>query len=225
MDLLYTLLRVLILGVSYGLILFLIATGMSLTLGLMRVVNMSHGAIYMFAGYVAVWSYGQTKSWILAIVIGTVVGGALGALLEVGFLRRLYKVPTYQVLLTIGIINILNNVAQWIWGGLPLTTPTPGFLRGGPMIGEMRIPWMRFFIIGVGLILAVALWFLQDKTRIGAMVRAGMDNREIAASVGINNRLVFTGVFVLGSAVAYYGIFLLASWLICLAVYYTVQMM
>ncbi len=202
MDLLLTLARVLILGVSYGLILFLIATGMSLTLGLMRVVNMSHGAIYMFSGYMAVWSYGQFKSWILAIVIGTVVGGLLGALLEVGFLRRLYKVPTYQVLLTIGIINILNNVAQWIWGGLPLTTPTPAFLRGGPMIGEMRIPWMRFFIIGVGLILAVALWFVQDKTRIGAMVRAGMDNREIAASVGINNKLVFTGVFILGSAVA-----------------------
>ena len=202
MDLLLTLARVLILGVSYGLILFLIATGMSLTLGLMRVVNMSHGAIYMFSGYVAVWSYGQFKSWILSIVIGTVVGALLGALLEIGFLRRLYKVPTYQVLLTIGIINILNNVAQWIWGGLPLTTPTPAFLRGGPMIGEMRIPWMRFFIIGVGLILAVILWFVQDKTRIGAMVRAGMDNREIAASVGINNRLVFTGVFILGSAVA-----------------------
>ena len=202
MDLMLTLLRVLILGVSYGLILFLIATGMSLTLGLMRVVNMSHGAIYMFAGYVAVWSYGKTQSWVLAIVIGTVVGGALGALLEVGFLRRLYKVPTYQVLLTIGIINVLNNVAQWIWGGLPMTTPTPGFLRGGLMIGEMRVPWMRFFIIGVGLILAVGLWFLQDKTRIGAMVRAGMDNREIAASVGINNKLVFTGVFILGSAVA-----------------------
>ena len=202
MDLFYDLLRIVILGVSYGLILFLIATGMSLTLGLMRVVNMSHGAIYMFAGYTAVWSYTQTRSWILAIVIGTVVGAALGAFLEIAFLRRLYKHPTYQVLLTIGVINILNNVAQWIWGGLPMTTPTPDFLRGGIPVGAVTIPYMRFFIIAVGLVLALGLWLLQDKTRVGAMVRAGMDNREIAASVGINNKLVFTGVFILGSAIA-----------------------
>ena len=206
MELLYTLLRIVILGVSYGLILFLIATGMSLTLGLMRVVNMSHGAIYMFAGYTAVWTYTQTKSWLLALVVGTLVGAALGAILEIGFLRRLYKYPTYQVLLTIGIINILNNVAQWIWGGLPLSVPTPNFLRGGVPVGMVRIPYMRFFIIGVGIVLALLLWLLQDKTRIGAMVRAGMDNREIAASVGINNKLVFTGVFILGSAVAGFSV-------------------
>ena len=206
MELLLTLLRIVILGVSYGLILFLIATGMSLTLGLMRVVNMSHGAIYMFSGYTAVWVFIQTKSWILALVVGTVVGAALGAILEIGFLRRLYKYPTYQVLLTIGIINILNNVAEWIWGGMPLSVPTPDFLRGGIMIGTARIPYMRFFVIGVGIVLALLLWILQDKTRIGAMVRAGMDNREIAASVGINNKLVFTGVFILGSAVAGFSV-------------------
>ncbi len=208
MELFLDLLRVVVLGLSYGLVLFLVATGMSLTLGLMRVVNMSHGAIYMFSGYTAVWVYTVTKNWILALIVGTVVGAALGAILEIGFLRRLYKHPTYQVLLTIGIINILNNLAEWIWGGLPLATPTPKFLRGGLFIGSMRVPYMRFLIIGVGLILALLLWLLQDKTRVGAMVRAGMDNREIAASVGINNKLVFTGVFILGSAIAGFSVML-----------------
>ncbi len=202
MDLLLTILGILIMGVAYGLVLFVIATGMSLTLGLMRVVNMSHGAIYMFAGYCGIWVYTKTQNWFLAIIVGAAVGAALGAILEIGFLRRLYKHPTYQVLLTIGVINILNNVAQWIWGGLPMTTPTPGFLQGGLPIGAISIPYIRFFMIVFGGVMCVLLWLLQDKTRVGAMVRAGMDNREIAASLGINNKLVFTGVFILGSLIA-----------------------
>ena len=213
MELFFELLRIAVLGVSYGLILFLIATGMSLTLGLMRVVNMSHGAIYMFAGYTGVWLYTQIRglmpnllAWLVAIVVAALVGAALGAILEIGFLRRLYKYPTYQVLLTIGIINILNNVTEWIWGGLPMTPPTPDFLRGGIPIGGVNVPYIRFFVLAVGAVMALLLWLLQDKTRVGAMVRAGMDNREIAATLGINNKLIFTGVFVLGSMIAGFSV-------------------
>ena len=195
-------LGILIMGLAYGLVLFVIATGMSLTLGLMRVVNMSHGAIYMFAGYTGITVYTATKSWVLAIVVGAAVGAALGAILEIGFLRRLYKHPTYQVLLTIGVINILNNLAEWIWGGQPTTAPIPEFLQGGFMLGGFQVPWIRIAMIVFGGIMCLLLWLLQDKTRVGAMVRAGMDNREIAASVGINNKLIFTGVFILGSAIA-----------------------
>ena len=202
MDLLLTLLGILIMGAAYGLVLFTIATGMSLTLGLMRVVNMSHGAIYMFAGYCGIETYSQTQNWFLAILVGAIVGAALGAILEIGFLRRLYKTPTYQVLLTIGIINILNNIAQWIWGGQPTTAPVPQFLQGGFPLGNITVPWIRVAMMVFGAIMCLLLWLLQDKTRVGAMVRAGMDNREIAASVGINNKLVFTGVFVLGSLIA-----------------------
>lgn len=202
MDFIMYQLGILIMGLAYGLVLFVIATGMSLTLGLMRVVNMSHGAIYMFAGYVGISVYTATQSWFLAIVVGAAVGAALGAILEIGFLRRLYKHPTYQVLLTIGVINILNNVAEWIWGGQPTTAPIPGFLQGGFPLGGFQVPWIRIAMIVFGGVMCVLLWLLQDKTRIGAMVRAGMDNREIAASVGINNKLIFTGVFILGSAIA-----------------------
>lgn len=202
MDLLMTQLGILIMGAAYGLVLFVIATGMSLTLGLMRVVNMSHGAIYMFAGYCGIAVYTKTQNWFLAIIVGALVGGALGAILEIGFLRRLYKHPTYQVLLTIGVINILNNIAQQIWGGQPMSAPIPTFLNGGFYMGSFQIPWIRIFMLAFGAVMCVLLWLLQDKTRVGAMVRAGMDNREIAASVGINNKLIFTGVFVLGSLVA-----------------------
>ncbi|MGN1003376.1 MAG: ABC transporter permease [Oscillospiraceae bacterium] len=202
MNLLMTLLGILIMGAAYGLVLFVIATGMSLTLGLMRVVNMSHGAIYMFAGYCGIAVYSRTQNWFLAIIVGTLVGAALGAVLEIGFLRRLYKHPTYQVLLTIGMINILNNVAQWIWGGQPMTAPIPDFLTGGFPMGSITVPWIRVFMIIFGGIMCILLWLLQDKTRVGAMVRAGMDNREVAATLGINNKLIFTGVFILGSAVA-----------------------
>lgn len=202
MDFFMTQLGILIMGAAYGLVLFVIATGMSLTLGLMRVVNMSHGAIYMFAGYCGIAAYTATKNWFVAIIVGALVGAALGAILEIGFLRRLYKHPTYQVLLTIGIINILNNVAQWIWGGQPMTAPIPSFLVGGFKMGSFTVPWIRVFMLAFGAVMCILLWLLQDKTRIGAMVRAGMDNREIAASVGINNKLIFTGVFILGSMVA-----------------------
>ncbi len=202
MDLFLTILRLTIMGAAYGLVLFVIATGMSLTLGLMRVVNMSHGAIYMFAGYCGIATYSATGNWFLAIIVGALVGAALGAFLEIGFLRRLYKHPTYQVLLTIGMINILNNVAQWIWGGLPMSAPIPDFLKGGIPVGGITVPYIRFFMLIFGVVMCVVLWFLQDKTRIGAMVRAGMDNREVAATLGINNKLIFTGVFILGSAIA-----------------------
>ena len=193
----------LILGVSYGLILFLLATGMTLTMGLMRVVNMSHGAIYMICGYLGVSVYNYTGSWILAVIAGAVLGAVLGLFLEVGFLRRLYDKPTNQVLLTIGFINIINNVTQWIWKGFPISAPTPKIFSGAAIqIGGVGIPPFKFFIIAFGIVMAVLLWLLQDKTRIGAMVRAGMDNREISGTLGINNKIVFTGVFVLGSLIA-----------------------
>jgi branched-chain amino acid transport system permease protein len=191
-----------VLGVSFGLTYFLLATGLTLTMGLMRVVNMSHGALYMIAGYLGVTVYTATGSWVLSIISATILAGLLGLIMEVGFLKRLYAQPQNQVLLTIGFINIINNVAQWIWGGYPKIAPVPPSLSGSVVVGSVEIPVFRFFIIGFGVVMAILLWYLQDKTRIGAMVRAGMDNGEVAGTLGMNNKLLFTGVFVLGSAVA-----------------------
>lgn len=195
-------LSILILGISSGFVYFLLASGMTMTMGLLRVVNMSHGAIYMFAGYCGVWCYQATHSWILALLFGGIVGGLLGLLLETGFLRHLYKTPANQVLLTIGVINILQNVTEWIWSGYGAGIPKPPFLQANLALGNVTIPVYRFFIIGFGAVIAVAIWLMQDKTKIGAMVRAGMDNGEIAGTIGINNRLIFMFVFILGSFIA-----------------------
>ena len=193
---------ILLLGISFGLVYFLLAAGMTLTMGLLRVVNMSHGAIFLFSGYCGVWFYGITGGWIWGVLFGTLVGAAVGFLLEVVFLRRLYSNPAGQVLLTIGFIYILQNIVLWIWGGFPVAVPNPDFLSGSVQIGDTQVPYTRFFIIAVGIVIAVAVWIIQDKTKIGAMVRAGMDNGEISSAMGLDRKKIFLLVFVLGSAIA-----------------------
>lgn len=195
-------LSLLVLGLSFGLTYFLLATGLTLTMGLMRVVNMSHGAMYMISGYLGVWVYTKTGNWLLSLAAGAALAAVLGFFLETGFLRRLYDRPADQVLLTIGIINIINNIAQWIWGGFPFSAPTPAFFSGAFKVGSVDIPVFRFIIIGFGVGMAILLWYLQDRTRIGAMVRAGMDNGEIAGTLGMDNKRLFTAVFVVGTMIA-----------------------
>jgi len=195
-------LTLLVLGLSFGFTYFLLATGLTLTMGLMRVVNMAHGALYMIAGYVGVSLYMATHNWILSILVGAALAGALGLLIEVAFLRRLYQSAASQVLLTIGIIYIINNIVQLVWGGYPKISSSPDFLSAAVAVGNVTIPVFRFFIIGFGLVMAFLLWWLQDKTRIGAMVRAGMDNREVAGTLGLNNKVIFTAVFAVGSLIA-----------------------
>jgi branched-chain amino acid transport system permease protein len=194
-------LSVFAIGLSYGMVLFLVATGLSLTMGLMRIVNMAHGALYMFGGYVGFWVTRQSNFW-LGLLAGAACAGLIGLLLESVFLRRLYKREESQVLLTIGFIYILMNIAQWIWGSYPKSGAVPSFLSSSVTVGASDIPTYRLFLIGFGLLMAALLWLFQDKTKVGAKVRAGMDKGEVAGALGINLKLLFTGVFVLGSFVA-----------------------
>ncbi len=122
--------------------------------------------------------------------------------METGFLRRLYKQEGSQVLLTIGFIYVITNAIQWVWGPQPLSGITPAVFSGYLPIGNITFPIFRFAIIGFGLIMAILLWLFQERTRIGAIVRAGMDNREITTALGINLRIIFTGIFALGALVA-----------------------
>lgn len=194
-------LSVFVIGLSFGLILFLLATGLSLTMGLMRIVNMAHGALYMFGGFVGV-AVAKHTNFLLGALAAAACAAVIGLVLEVGFLRRLHKQETSQVLLTIGFIYILMNTAQWIWGALPASGITPSALSRSIPVGSVELPLYRLVLIGFGLLIAFLLWLLQDKTRIGAKVRAGMDDREIAGALGSNLRVVFTGVFALGSFIA-----------------------
>ncbi len=191
-----------VIGLSRGSILFLLATGLSLTMGLMRVVNMAHGALYMVGAFVGLYVAKQAGNYWAGAVAAAFCAAAIGLLIEAGFLRRLYKREADQVLLTIGFIYVLIGVVTWIWGTLPQSGIVPGPFSRSVQVGSSTLSLWRLFLIGFGLVMATLLWLFQDKTKIGARVRAGMDSKEIAGALGIDLRVLFTGVFVLGSFVA-----------------------
>ena len=198
-----------LIGISFGCILFLLGTGLSLTMGLMRIVNLSHGALYMVGGYTGLAVakltenlVGRNLCFVLGILAGGICAGLLGLILETGFLRRLYKRELDQVLLTIGFVYILTNLVQWVWGPVPQSGVVPSILSGSIPLGGVTFPVFRLAIIAFGLVAAAGLWLFQERTRIGAIVRAGMDNKEMAMALGINLKMVFTGVFALGAFIA-----------------------
>jgi branched-chain amino acid transport system permease protein len=195
-------LTVFLIGVSFGSILFLLGAGLSLTMGLMRIVNLAHGAVFMVGAYVGLAATNLTGHFSVGLVSGAIAAGLVGLVMEAGFLRRLYKQESGQVLLTIGFIYIIMNVVQWIWGAKPLSGVVPGSLDGVISIGDFYFPVFRFVMIGFGLVMAVLLWLFQDKTKIGAIIRAGMDNRQVTRALGINLKRLFTAVFALGCFVA-----------------------
>jgi len=184
-------------------VLFLLTIGLSITLGLMGIVNLAHGVLFMvggFVGFTVAVIYGLNY-W-LAVLLGGLAAGLIGLGIERGFLRFQYKQANEQVMLTIGFIYILTNLSQWVWGGefrAPFTAP---FLSGSINIIGWQYPIYRLFTIGIGLVLCVVLWWLQEKTKVGAIVRAGMDNREMIVGLGINLERVNYIVFFLGAFIA-----------------------
>jgi len=190
-------------GVSYGMVLFLIASGMSIVLGAMGITNLAHGAFYMvgaFVGWTVAVKLGATFG--LGILAGGLSAGLAGLAMERGLLRHLYKQPNEQVLLTFGFVYILSNVCLWVWGGWPRMPFTAKFLVGSFEIMGRSYPKARIAIILFGLILGVGLWWLQDRTRMGAIVRAGMDDKETTMGLGINLELAFAVIFFISSFIA-----------------------
>jgi len=189
-------------GIAFGAVLFCLATGFSLIMGMMGILNLAHGTIYMFGAYLG-WTiavkYGLNFG--LAIVAGGLAGGLLGFVLQQGFLRHLHKQINEQVLLTAGFIFILTNLAQWIFGPIPRAPFTPPFLSGSLPIQGMVYPIFRFAIILIGIILYIGFWWLVDKTRMGAIVRAGMDDKEMTVGLGINLELVTAAVCFFGTSI------------------------
>lgn len=198
-----------LIGISFGFILFLLGTGLSLTMGLMRIVNLAHGALYMVGGYTGLYVAGLTEhlvgrdlSFVLGLLAGGICAGVLGLIMETGFLRRLYKRDLDQVLLTIGFIYILTNLVHWVWGPVPLSGVIPSILSGSIPVGRINLPVFRLAIIAFGIVAAIVLWLFQERTRVGAIIRAGMDNKEMTIGLGINLKVIFSGVFALGAFVA-----------------------
>ncbi len=191
-----------LIGISFGCILFLLGAGLSITMGLMRIVNLAHGALYMVGAYVGLSVAKYTGNFFAGVLAGGLCAAIIGLIIEMGLLRRMYKREMDQVLLTIGVVYILTNLTQWIWGPMPRSGVTPSVLSGAVIIGRVGIPVFRLAIIVFGLVVAAGLYLFQEKTRIGAIIRAGMDNKEMTMGLGINLPVVFSGVFAFGAFVA-----------------------
>jgi branched-chain amino acid transport system permease protein len=192
-------------GVSYGALLFLLASGLSLIFGVMRVVNLAHGSYFMLGGYVGLSVAWRTGSYVLALVAGAIVIALVGIAMERAFLRRLPGQTLGQVLMTIGFALIFQDLALLIWGGDPYTIRVPAQLSGVVTAGSGRFPIYRIFIVVVAVVVGALLWLALDRTRVGAMIRAAVDDEEMAQGVGIRVPRVSLGVFALGAALAAFG--------------------
>ncbi len=192
-------------GLSFAALLFLIASGLSLIFGLMRIVNIAHGSYYMFGAYVALSVVKITHNLLLALFASIVVVSAIGVVMQRLFLARLYRQEQAQVLLTMGFAFVLADVALWTWGGDPQRLPTPSLLASSVAIGPVVFPMYRLAVIIIGGVVAFSLWLFQEKTRFGAVVRAAVDDAEIAQGLGINVSRVMTTMFVVGSSLAAIG--------------------
>jgi branched-chain amino acid transport system permease protein len=174
-------------GVSLAALLFLLASGFTLSFGLMRVVNMAHGAYYLVGGYVGLSIARTTGSFTLAILGGGAAVVVLGFFVDRFLIRRTGENHLAQVLLTVGVAFVIGDVALRTWGGDNLMVPTPMVLRGSVVLpGELYYPRYRFVLLVFGVVVAAALWLLYKKTQLGAVVRAGVDDREQVNATGIN---------------------------------------
>ena len=191
-------------GVQYGLLLFLLASGLTLIFGIMGVINLAHGSFYMIGAYLAYWLAKLTGSLWLAIPLGLVIALALGIVLETTLFSRLYKRDhLYQVLLTFGLILIFEELRSILFGDDVHGVAVPALLDYSVRLTDtLSYPVYRLFITAVCLLLAAAMYLVIHKTRLGMMIRAGSSNREMAASLGVNIPLLFALVFAFGTALA-----------------------
>ena len=192
-------------GISYGALLFLLAGGLSLIFGMMRIVNMTHGSYYLLGGYVGLTVIGRTKSFPLAILLGALAIAVIGIGEWNAFLKRLSGQELGQVLTTMGFALIFQDVALLIWGGDPYSIRPPSMLAGVITAGPGRFPIYRIFIVVVAVVVGAALWLVLDRTRVGAMIRAAVDDPEMAQGIGIRVPRISLGVFALGAALAAFG--------------------
>jgi branched-chain amino acid transport system permease protein len=191
-------------GVQLGVQLFLMAAGLTLVFGIMNMINLTHGSLYMIGAFVAAALFAQTGSFLVALVIAVPATALAGALLEAVVLRHFYhRGHLDQVLVTFGLILVLNEVTRMIWGAVPVPLPVPKLLSGSvALFADVTYPSFRLAILAVGVVVALALYVVVAHTRIGMWVRAGASNRDIASAMGVNVELVFSLVFAAGAALA-----------------------
>ena len=190
-------------GLQLGVMLFLLAAGLTLVFGIMNMVNLAHGALYMVGAYLTTFFYQSTGSFPLAVLLGLAGTLAVGIVTEVVALRTLYERDHLdQVLATFGLILFFNELIAILWGRAAIFSTIPDYLTGHVEFGVLRYPLYRLVIIGIGFAVAVLLWFVVARTRLGMLIRAGASNRAMVAALGVNIRLLYTVVFGFGAALA-----------------------
>lgn len=193
-------------SVTFGGLLFLLSAGFSLIFGLMRIPNLTHGSLFMLGAYIGatfvIGVIGVKFNFWLAAVLATLAVALLGALAERLLLRRLPGEQLAQVLVTLGLSFMAADFCLMVWGGDPLSVATPPELAGFARFGVLVFPNYRLAIIVIAIIVAIGLWLLLERTRLGAMIRAGVDDPDMARVVGIRVSQLFTIVFALGAGLA-----------------------
>ena len=193
-------------GLTLAGIMFLVSSGFTLVFGVMRITNLAHGAIYLLGGYVAYSCIQVVDNFFVGLVVAALATGALGVLLERTLIKRMRGQVMAELLATLGLVYVIDDLALAIWGGNPLSLRLPGFLsRSSQLPGDLIYPNARIFIFVVAALIGVGLYYLLRRTRVGAIVRAGVDDRAMVGAMGINVRLVFTSVFALGAMLAGVG--------------------
>jgi len=193
-------------SITFGGLLFLLSAGFSLIFGLMRIPNLTHGSMFMVGAYLgstfSSGALGFAANFWVAAIIGALAVALLGALMERLLLRRLSGQPLAQVLVTLGVSFMVADLCLMAWGGDPISVPTPAPLGGFVRAGSAVFPLYRMAVSGLAVVFAIALWLMLERTRLGAMIRAGVDDPQMARVVGIRVSRLFTIVFGLGAGLA-----------------------
>ena len=205
-------------GLAMGMMIFLMASGLSLVFGLMDVLNFGHSAFISFGAFIAASVLAALAAWVaadsvflnllallLAIAAAALFGLIAGWVFEKVIIKPVYRDHLRQILITMGALIVAEQIILAIWGGSPVSVPRPHFLAGSLIIGDVSIELYRIFAFALGLVAYVALYVILNRTRVGLLVRAGVENREMVEALGFRIDRLFVGVFVLGSALAAIG--------------------
>jgi branched-chain amino acid transport system permease protein len=192
-------------GVTFSMVLFLITAGLTLIFGLMRIINLAQGCFYLLGVLIGFSVVQSTNSFLLCLFFGIVAIGILGIIMQRFFLYRFQDDHEGQVLLTLGFVFILSDLALLIWGGEPKLLPKPPLFEGSVEIGTNFFAIYRLIMILTGVLIAIGLWLFIGRTKMGALIRAGADDIEMARGLGIRIPLLFTAVFGLGAALSSFG--------------------
>jgi len=192
-------------ALTWAMVLFLLSAGLTIVYGQMRIVNLAQGSFYLIGAYIAISLEQLTGNFFLALIVGAIMIAALGVIVEWLAIRPLYVAPLYQVLMTYGIMLVLGEIAKLLWGTLPQTLAVPPVLQGRFDFLGIVVTWYRLAVILFGLFVAAILWYLHERTELGAMLRAIIDDRQMASGIGVNVDRVATISFGLGAFLAALG--------------------